>query len=162
MKTYIKILMVPFLLAIGVAGCMIQPQHEMSWHAYGTVEMPEGLPVPTITIELAEDANSGWNLHVITENFAFAPERAGTEHYPGEGHAHIYVNGKMLARMYGQWFHVPQLGPGRHQIMVTLNSNDHNAYTINGQIISDTAVVTVEAEEEESSDSSSDSSGYGY
>ena len=142
MNTQLRIMMILGVLLLTVVGCA--PQMDTThWHAYGTVEVPEGIPVPTITIELSEDASSGWNLHVITENFVFAPEHAGTEHYPGEGHAHIYVNGRMHARMYGQWFHLPQLGPGRHQIMVTLNSNDHNAYTVNEQLISDMAIVTV-------------------
>jgi hypothetical protein len=160
MKKYTTRMLVPLLLVIALTGCVTQNQHDMSWHAYGTVELPEGLPVPTLALELTEDAHSGWNLHLVTDNFAFAPERVGTEHYPGEGHAHIYIDGKMHARMYGKWFHVPQLGPGRHQILVTLNSNDHNAYTVKGQVISDTAIVTVEGSESDSDSGYPSDGGY--
>lgn len=158
MKTLTKITGILLAMLLGVIGCAGTNQHA-GWHAYGNVDVPEGMAVPTITIELTEDANSGWNMHLLTEHIEFAPERAGTEHYPGEGHAHLYIDGKMIARVYGKWFHIPQLAPGRHQITVTLNSNDHNTYAVNGRVISDTAIVEVEGPPPEDDDSGS--GGYG-
>lgn len=139
-----------FLAILGLAGCAANTGTYES-HAYGTVDVAEGEPVPTIEIEVEPDAVAGWNLHLIAENIEFAPERASTEHFPGEGHAHLYINGKMIARLYSKWYHITKLRTGRNQIIVTLNSNDHNAYSINGEVISATTVI--EVEEEQTTDS---------
>jgi hypothetical protein len=57
------------------------------------------------------------------------------------GHGHLYVNGMKIARLYGSYFHIPDLPPGEHEISVSLSSNDHSYYTINGKRIA--AQVTV-------------------
>ena len=88
-------------------------------------KMPAGSDAPSITAALHEDTVSGWNLHVITSGFRFAPENASKEHVTGEGHAHVYVNGKKIARLYGPWLHIAGLPAGKAVVKVTLNSNDH-------------------------------------
>ncbi len=99
-------------------------------------------PAPGLAIELQPDPMSGWNLKLTTTHFRFAPEAASRQHRPGEGHAHIYVDGKKLARLYGHWFHIPKLAPGQREIKVSLNSNDHRSYARKGKAI--TASLTVE------------------
>jgi len=76
---------------------------------------------------------SGWNIQIETSNFSFAPEHASNVHEPGEGHAHLYINGKKIARMYGPWIHVPELLKARNTIKVTLNTNDHQTITVDGK-----------------------------
>lgn len=73
---------------------------------------------------------SGWNLRLKTTNFEFSPENANGPHQAGEGHAHLYVNGKKRARLYGRWFHIDRLPPGRVALTVTLNSNDHRPLAV--------------------------------
>lgn len=65
------------------------------------------------------------------------------EHYPGEGHAHLYVDGQKIARLYGKWYHIEELSPGQHEITVTLNANDHREYAVNGENISTSTIVVV-------------------
>jgi hypothetical protein len=118
---------------------------ESSSHSYGIVEVPEGMPAPTIEIEIMPDASSGWNMQIITENFQFAPERSSLEHYPGEGHAHLYIDGTKIARVYGAWYHIDEeLSSGDHQVEVTLNSNDHNLYTVKGKVVEAKTIISVE------------------
>ena len=120
---------------------------EKASHSYGIAEFPESLGVPSVEIEIFQDPGAGWNLHVITESFTFSPERAGLEHYPGEGHAHLYVDDKKIARLYGPWYHLDEpLDVGDHTVEVTLNSNDHSLYTYDGDIIETQTVLTVEPE----------------
>ena len=57
----------------------------------GTIALPSGPDAPTLDFRVVRDAASGWNLHIVTTNFRFAPERANAPHRPGEGHAHVYV-----------------------------------------------------------------------
>lgn len=123
-------------------GIVAAPAHH---HAHDAlVEAPDGAEAPSIAVELAPDPVGGWTLHVITERFTFAPEHANTAHVFGEGHAHLYVDGEKLARLYGPWFHIPTLPPGEHELTVTLNANDHRVYGQNGRPIQAVVTVTVD------------------
>lgn len=81
--------------------------------------------VPAVGIEVKEDNYAGYNVHIQTSNFTFSPANASSEALEGEGHAHIYVNGQKISRVYGSWFHLNDLDPGENTITVTLNGNDH-------------------------------------
>ena len=37
-------------------------------------------------------------MHLVTENFTFTPEKIDQESEGSEGHAHVYVDGKKIAR----------------------------------------------------------------
>ena len=87
---------------------------------------------PSLTIALHKDTDSGWNLNIQTTGFAFAPRRVGKDHREGEGHAHVYVNGAKIARVYGPWFHLGTLPQGEVEVRVTLNANDHRALSVDG------------------------------
>ena len=88
--------------------------------------------VPELAIELTRDPMSGWNLHLSVTNFRFAPENASQPHVPGQGHAHVYVNGAKIARMYGEWMHIASLPEGA-SVEVTLNANDHRPLAVGDQ-----------------------------
>lgn len=94
------------------------------------IVLPEGDDAPTLTATVLKDPASGWNLHVETTNFRFSPEHASTPHIAGEGHAHVYVNGVKLARIYANWYHIDHLPIGEVMIEVALNSNDHNELAV--------------------------------
>ena len=94
------------------------------------VELGTGSTAPTLNFSLNKDGIGGWNLHISTTNFRFAPENVNSLNQPGEGHAHIYVQGKKLARIYSPWFHISRLPPGKVLITVTLNSNDHSTLSV--------------------------------
>lgn len=96
---------------------------------------------PTLAVTIVADPASGWNLHLEVANFRFAPEHAGQSAVDGEGHAHIYVNGTKLARIYGDWYHIASLPKGAVNIEVGLYSNDHKALATNGTAISQTVVI---------------------
>lgn len=108
-----------------------------------TLEVGDATAPPTVKLTVAKDPKAGWNLHAQVENFRFAPERASMAHVPGEGHAHLFIDGKKITRLYGEWYHIPTLAPGTRKITVTLNANSHEDLTIKGQPISDTCEVRV-------------------
>ncbi len=107
------------------------------------IEVPEGTPVPTLRVEVLEDPKSGYNLRLDTTNFTFAPEHVSTDPVPGEGHAHLYIDGEKITRLYGPWYNLPELTPGTHEIRVELSNNNHAPVAHNGRIIEDTAIVEV-------------------
>ncbi len=99
--------------------------------------------IPTVDLIVTEDPMSGWNLQIITENFVFSPEDASQDHVEGEGHAHLYIDGNKITRLYSEWYHIPELTPGNHDIEVTLNSNNHRDLTVSDEKIADSETITV-------------------
>ena len=102
--------------------------------------------IPVI-VAIATDVEDGGgvNVHIGTRLWNWAPRNVNGAHIPGEGHAHIYVDGEKLNRVYGPYYHIPALSPGAHEIRVTLNANSHNDLTLNGEPIEATATVTTSA-----------------
>ncbi|MFD3191666.1 hypothetical protein ACFMPD_15515 [Sedimentitalea sp. HM32M-2] len=107
------------------------------------IDLPAGTNAPTVNIRVVQDPMSGWNLQVMTQNFRFAPDRASTGHVAGEGHAHVYLNGLKISRLYGDWLHIPALPRGDTQVTVSLNANDHSPLTVAGAPLSASTIVTV-------------------
>ncbi len=99
---------------------------------------------PTLDIALSKDPMSGYNLHVMVTNFEFSPQQASRAHAPGQGHAHVYVNGAKQGRLYGPWVHLAALPKGKVTVEVTLNSNNHQPLSVNGIPIKATTTVEVE------------------
>lgn len=116
--------------------------HEAAGHGQA-IEIADPAAAPTLALRVDRDPHAGWNLELATARFAFAPQSAGGPHVPGEGHAHLLVDGEKVGRLYGNWFHLPPLKPGRHEITVTLHGNNHAPYTVGGKAIE----ASVEVEE---------------
>ncbi len=108
------------------------------------LQLPEGTDVPTLDIAVKPDPMSGWNLHIVTDKFRFSPENASAPHVAGEGHAHIYLNGKKVARHYGPWFHIAEMPKGKNTVKVTLNANDHRALGVAGKPLEASISVDVD------------------
>lgn len=103
---------------------------------HGTIDISKDPIIPEITdFKILKDPMSGWNIYVQVRNFRFAPEHASQPHQQGEGHAHLYINGNKIARLYSNWFHIPEFLKDKNEIKVTLNSNDHQTLTIGEQVI---------------------------
>ena len=113
-------------------------------HEHALYEVPRGVPAPTLKLEATRDSKDGWNLRLMTTNFAFAPSKAGGANEPGHGHAHMHVDGAQAGRIYSEWYRLPPLPPGEHTIDVQLSTNDHNVYAVDGKPVE--ASVTVKEE----------------
>ena len=122
-----------------------QDTHGSDAHAAMSQEPLES-EIPVIFAIAAEvEDGGGVNVRIGTRRWNWAPQNVNAAHVPGEGHAHIYVNGEKLNRVYGPYYHIPGLSPGDHEIRVTLNANSHNALTLNGEPIEATTTVTTPA-----------------
>ncbi len=118
-------------------------------YSHGEVlEVPEGMEVPTVEIEVTEDAMAGYNVFVEVENFEIAPERASSEPVDGQGHLHLYIDGKRTQRFYNTALHLDGLEAGEHTIEVEVSANNHSAYAIDGEAIRASETITVEGSDE--------------
>lgn len=135
-----------FFLAAANNVALDGHHHPAAAHAghEGTIDLPDGPDAPTLDFRAVRDAASGWNLHIVTTGFRFAPERVNRPHRAGEGHAHVYVDGRKIARIYGPWFHLGALPRGRVTLGVTLNANDHSGLAVAGRPLKAEKTVTVD------------------
>ncbi len=140
------------IIALGVWGWVNaqesqdHTQHNHSEHKHdhkhhAKIETSGLQAVPSVKLEILKDSAAGWNLHLVTENFTFAPEKVNQVANGTEGHAHVYVDGNKVARVYGPWYHLSGLTVGSHIIRVSLNANDHSEFVLNGKPIE--AIVEV-------------------
>ena len=106
------------------------------------VEAPDGM---SVQVHAQADAHGGGalNVRIYATGFAFAPQSVNGDHVSGEGHAHIYVDGEKIGRVYGPWFFLGGLTAGEHEVRVTLSSNTHEPYARNGEPIAASTTVTV-------------------
>ncbi len=120
-------------LVLGAYLVLSQGPHDAE-HAVATQSNTTG--PASLSLEAFPDTHSGYNLWLKTENFRFAPRNAGAAESAGEGHAHLYVNGKK-SRVYGNWVHLNDaaLRLGKNKIHVTLNENSHAEVTVDGKIV---------------------------
>ena len=118
------------------------PDRDYGQQEYLVVE-PAGAPrVRLIVTQDPSGPFAGWILQIVTHNFVFAPERASGAHRPGEGHAHVSVDGQQVARAYGEWHHLDGgLSPGEHTVEVLLATNSHLGYSAGGVPVLAQAII---------------------
>lgn len=118
-------------------------------HAHAERAVDPTLPVPSLTAKLHPDTMGGYGLQIAVTNFTISPEQAGQVSKPNEGHMHVYVNGKKVARMYGEWLYLSAdlFTQESNQVDVTLNANDHADWMHEGKHIGATLSVPPHAAE---------------
>ncbi len=154
MKTFLAII-IGFAVGLWTGSVLLQPEakdsmkmddaigHHTTGMGHEMLEVDTSKPVPTVTLLATKDSKDGYNLQLVTENFTFTPENVGGAPVANEGHAHLFVNGNKVARLYGDWFSLSSshLKEGENIIEVSLNANDHSEWTVEGQHIG--AEVTI-------------------
>ncbi|MGK7912219.1 MAG: hypothetical protein AB4050_12190 [Synechococcus sp.] len=112
-------------------------------HTHKQLEVSADLPVPAVAVVVHEDAVNGWNLELQLDNFEFSPATINEPGAQNEGHAHLYINGEKVTRLYSNWYYLEDLEAGENTILVTLNTNTHEDLTVNGEVISASTIVSV-------------------
>ncbi|WKV76409.1 cupredoxin domain-containing protein [Streptomyces sp. PCS3-D2] len=99
---------------------------------------------PDVRLALRPDSEDGWNLQLTVNNFRFTPDSTGGAALPGAGHAHLELDGRKIARLYGPWFHLPaaQVPEGAHTLTVRLYADDHTAWAVAGKPVEAAARLT--------------------
>ncbi|MEO0912299.1 MAG: hypothetical protein AAFY59_04820 [Pseudomonadota bacterium] len=97
----------------------------------------------SVALDVAEAAD-GWKVSVLSEGFTFQVPVETPVHEEGFGHAHLYLNGVKLMRMYRPDAFVGRLPRGDHVFRVTLNTNTHMEYVVGGEPVAAEATVRAE------------------
>ena len=127
-------------------------------HSHLPVALPDGVPVPTLSINVSRDWMSGLNLELHTENYEMTVPPVGlamdelmapslqAESGIAEGHAHLYINGEKFQRIYGHHLHLPAplFKPGLNQINVSINTHGHMYWTAGGRQVLATLYVNLD------------------
>ncbi|MFF4497845.1 hypothetical protein [Streptomyces sp. NPDC001546] len=134
--------------ATGDTGALLDTQ-DGSGHRLREVPA-QGAPQVRLTVR--PDSEDGWNLQLAVTGFRFTPDSTGGAALPGAGHAHLDLDGRMLARLYGPWFHLPaaQVPPGPHTLTVRLYADDHTAWAVAGKPVETAVQLTAGSPGQES------------
>jgi copper(I)-binding protein len=106
-------------------------------------DVPADEPAPKLRVTVTPHG-SGWNVLAEVQDFTFSKSAVDGPHQPGIGHAHLYLNGLKLQRMYGPEARIGALPPGAYEVRVTINTNDHLVYSVDGLPVTAAAEITVD------------------
>ena len=129
---------------------------EEPMHQHDPIDVTNEVLIPTIELVVTEDPKAGWNLEIQTTNFTFTPEFASQDPVLNEGHAHLYIDGEKITRLYGPWYYLGEFEEGEYLVTVDLNANDHSPFAVDGVIIQDEVLIHVEAHAHDSADAHSE------
>ena len=141
MKYFSWTLFSMFLLFANQSATATEQGHSLK-HEHNQIEVSTMADKPSVKLHAMQDDMSGWNIHIETINFRFAPENVNSHPTAGEGHAHLYLNGKKIARVYSPWFFMNELPAGTHSLKVTLNANDHSRLVLHGEPVADSLDIS--------------------
>jgi len=123
--------------------CNAETGSVIAAHQHPLRPVSPDLPVPMVNHLVFPDPMGGYNIQILTQNFTFTPAAINRAVVPNEGHAHIYVNGIKITRVYSDWFHLASnyLQAGENLVTVSLNANDHSEWANDGAQIASTVRV---------------------
>jgi len=119
------------------------------------IAVPNDVSKMSLSLSLVKDAMSGYNLTLLTKRYVLTPPPSNMDmselmglsidNQSGflEGHAHLYINGDKIQRIYGPNIHLPEtlFKAGTNSISVTLNNHGHMYWTIEGKKVVSTLYV---------------------
>jgi len=99
---------------------------------------------PEVSIEIQPDSGDSWDVTLTVDNFRFSP--AGTRSVPmaGRGIAHLYLDGRTIARLRTAEYHLAgDLVPrGTHRVTARLYADDGTVWAVHGKPVESTADIT--------------------
>ncbi|WDV50599.1 hypothetical protein PV963_09605 [Streptomyces coeruleorubidus] len=155
----LAVLAVCVLLVAGSAGCGSSVERERGGGASPTPvgrlledRDDEGRPyreagqedAPGVGIEVQPGAADGWDVRLTLRNFRFSPAGAAAGAVAGRGLAHLYVDGRLVARLRAPGYRLAgRLVPrGTHQVTARLYADDGTVWVVDGEPVESTADIT--------------------
>lgn len=97
---------------------------------------------PKVVMDL-RPVGEGWDVTLDTGAFTLTADGLDGPNVPGKGHAHLYLGGLKLQRLYGPTAHIGALPKGQHILQVILNTHDHRAIHAGGNPVGAIALIDV-------------------
>lgn len=151
MKKWFPLLVAMLILPAGLAGCANEGhlpantanahehdhEHEHEHHQYEPAATPSEEDDEDDTVDapahtLSGSVNDRMEL-VIETTLSFSEENYGRVHQEGEGHVHLYINGRLVGPLKHAGPHdiARHLQEGDNAIKLALASNSHNEAAYN-------------------------------
>ena len=122
-----------FILFVAILELSMMGLHSLegkkATHSNQTHVLAEEVKKPSLVVEHQVKGND-LELKMIVQDFRFSLENMGKENKDGEGHVHLYVDGKKIAKIFGPQFTLADVAPGKHKIEEELDHNNHESYGV--------------------------------
>lgn len=153
-----KLILLMLVLSGFQVAAMQKPK--MMDHSHMPISVPSVVPTPQLSLNLTRDAMSGFNLEILISNYVFVlpPSEmsmmemmsVGPLSADGllQGHAHLYINGEKIQRVYGRLLHLPaeRFKNGINNISITLNNNGHMHWVVEDKKVIATLTINPDME----------------
>jgi len=118
-------------------------EHTHAAQHHQTQAVPSNALPPAVSLHADKDAMSGFNLTVAVKNYQMMlpvddlVQTVVADNTRLSGHAHLYVNGVKIQRVYGRFVHIPKtlLKTGENTFRVTLNNHNHANWSQGGAAV---------------------------
>ncbi|WNC17083.1 hypothetical protein [Brevibacillus brevis] len=132
-----KRFVIRLLLLIGVAACVewfVYANNDAAPTEATAVAEGHNHPKPP-TLEVKHTLNQDdLELKITVTNFSFSLENMGKENKHGEGHVHLYLDGKKVAKVFEPTYVLKDIPSGKHEVVVELANNNHESYGVSQRI----------------------------
>jgi hypothetical protein len=160
--TYSVVCLLPLCAMVNAQEANVDKNNvTMMDHSHMPIAAPEHAKPMALSLVLIKDTMSGYNLTLKTQHYLLTPPPSGVSMQALmvasidrqskllAGHAHLYVNGEKIQRIYGQDVHLPQslFKEGMNSISVTLNNHGHMYWTIDGKKVVSTLYIDSSTEQ---------------
>jgi hypothetical protein len=82
---------------------------------------------PSLAMDVKLEGTSA-EVTLFTQNFKFVKADGSGKQVHGQGHAHLYLDGKLIYKVYDPKFIVKKLPKGEHELRVELAYSNHLPY----------------------------------
>ncbi len=88
-------------------------------------------PRPSLALDVTVDGTTA-DVKLLTQNFQFEPKgsKDSEKITHGVGHAHLYLDGTMIGKVYENEFLLKKLPKGEHELRVELVYGNHLPYQV--------------------------------
>ncbi|WP_134683127.1 hypothetical protein [Brevibacillus migulae] len=113
---------------------------EVYLYAQHTATVTQSQPVEQVspvsekakpTLQVSHTLHDGdLHLQLTVTSFRFSLENMGKENRDGEGHVHLYLDDKKVAKIFDNNYIYKDIPKGKHQVVVELAHNNHDSYGV--------------------------------
>ncbi|KIE27042.1 hypothetical protein LK08_10675 [Streptomyces sp. MUSC 125] len=100
---------------------------------------------PEVAVEVSPGSTGGWDVRLAFRRFRCSAPGAQPVAATGRGFALLFVDGRQIARLRTQRYHLPDrlVSRGTHHVTARLYADDATVWAVHGKPVESTADITV-------------------